>query len=111
MALSRQGAVANSYWVFPILVEDPQQTVRQLREAGLDATSRTRLAIVEPSSQHPDLNPVQVRRLLEHLVFLPWHAQLPQRAIQRMVHVLSKDRVGWSGSRSYNRPASVLQRV
>ena len=77
-ALCCEGAVDNTYWVFPILVDDPVETVQRLRQAGFDATCRTRLAIVEPPPSRPDLDPVQVRRLLEHLVFLPWHARLPQ---------------------------------
>jgi len=89
-ALSQEGAVDNTYWVFPILVDDPVETVQRLRQAGLDATCRTRLAIVGPPPTRPDLEPDQVRRLLEHLVFLPWHARLPQRAVDRMVDVLSR---------------------
>ena len=88
-ALSRDGAVDNTYWVFPILVDDPVATVQRLRQAGFDATCRTRLAIVEPPPTRPDLDPVHVRRLLEHLVFLPWHARLPQRALDRMVDLLA----------------------
>lgn len=87
-ALCRDGAIDNTYWVFPILVDDPPATVQRLRQAGFDATCRTRLAIVEPPTHRPDLDPVHLRQLVKHLVFLPWHARLPQRALDRLVELL-----------------------
>lgn len=92
MALRCDVAVDNTYWVYPILVDDPLETVQRLRQAGFDATCRTRLAIVEPPPTRPELDPVHVRRLLEHLVFLPWHARLPQCALDRMVELLRTPR-------------------
>ncbi|MHB0956583.1 MAG: DegT/DnrJ/EryC1/StrS family aminotransferase [Pirellulaceae bacterium] len=88
-SLHNAGAISNSYWVFPILADNPPLLVEQLRRAGLDATCRTRLAIVEPPTGRPQLEPVNVRRLLETLVFLPWYPTIPERLVERMVRILT----------------------
>ncbi len=87
--LHNDGAVANSYWVFPILADNPPLVVERLRQAGLDATCRTRLAIVKPPPDRPQLEPVNVERLLENLVFLPWHPDIPARVVERMIGILT----------------------
>ena len=87
--LHNDGAVANSYWVFPILADNPPLVVERLRQAGLDATCRTRLAIVKPPPDRPQLEPANVERLLENLVFLPWHPDIPARVVERMIGILT----------------------
>jgi dTDP-4-amino-4,6-dideoxygalactose transaminase len=92
--LHNDGAVANSHWVFPILADNPPLVVERLRQAGLDATCRTRLAIVKPPADRPHLEPINVERLLENLVFLPWHPDIPARVVERMIGIVTDHQDG-----------------
>jgi dTDP-4-amino-4,6-dideoxygalactose transaminase len=81
-------AERNSYWVFPVLVDDPAAVVRKLRAMGLDATSRSRLSIVTPPAERAEHFPLNTLRTVERLVFLPSYPEIPFRLLQRAVDVL-----------------------
>lgn len=78
----------NTFWVFPVFDSQPDSIVERLRQSGFDATRRCRLAVVEPPEDRPYLDPRNMREMLSHMVFLPWHADLPEHALRRMSSVL-----------------------
>ncbi len=79
----------NSYWVFPVLVPNPLSMVVTMRSLGLDATSRSRLSIVTPPPDRPELFPLQTLRLVERTIFLPCYPEVPPRLVRRAADVLA----------------------
>jgi dTDP-4-amino-4,6-dideoxygalactose transaminase len=66
-----------SHWVFPVVPADPDELVRSLRRAGFDASRRTSAIVaVAPPPDRPDLDPVEARRVMERVVFLPVYPEL-----------------------------------
>jgi perosamine synthetase len=93
----------HTYWVFPIRVDDPDEVVEALQQAGFDATRLSSLVVVP----FPDTNPVAAamngaasngaagsqRRLatwLDDTVFLPNCDAMPDAEFQRMKSVLAQ---------------------
>ena len=70
-------ACDRSYWVFPIVSDDPAALILVLRGAGFDASTKTSaIDVVAAPADRPDLDPVCGRRLLEGVVFLPVYPEL-----------------------------------
>ena len=86
--LDQRQATFNNYWVFPILVDNQADTVEWMRRHGFDATGRTRLTVVPPPADRPELDAVNVRQTLRRIVFLPWYADIAPRLLQQMVKLL-----------------------
>ena len=86
--LDQRQATFNNYWVFPILVDNQADTVQWMRRHGFDATGRTRLTVVPPPADRPELDAVNVRQTLRRIVFLPWYADIAPRLLQQMVRLL-----------------------
>jgi perosamine synthetase len=89
--LERPGnrATTHSYWVFPILAEEPPAVIAALARAGFDATSRSSLRLVPTPEHRPELHPVLSQALLDRVVFLPFGLEIPPRALRRMAEVLA----------------------
>jgi perosamine synthetase len=81
-------AVPHNYWVFPILVEDPNQLIERLVAGGYDATQGASLCAVQPPAGRPEFRAHFAEELLEKVVFLPFYPELPERAAQRMATVV-----------------------
>ncbi len=72
-AMTRQ-----TWWVLPILVQDPEKLVPQLWDAGFDASNSCSLhSVVEDADS-------VAATILRHIVFLPLHAGMPVRELERM---------------------------
>lgn len=57
-----------------------------LRDAGFDATQgTTSLTAVAAPPGRPECEPVQARRALAKMVYLPIYPQLPERELERLV--------------------------
>ena len=86
----------HSYWVFGVLVPDPDRLVANAREAGFDATRVASLVTVEPPPGSGARDPLVARGILEHLVYLPaWSTRSPE-ALEELVAVV-KDAVRVDG--------------
>lgn len=82
-------AAAHTHWVFPIVGDDPTAMIDALAREGFDATRRSSLIAVEPPPGREELDPVEVRRALARMVFLPVYPELPAHALARLARVLS----------------------
>jgi dTDP-4-amino-4,6-dideoxygalactose transaminase len=91
--VSRPGRAAPhaTYWVFPVLSDDPERTRRALARAGFDATRGDSLIVVEPPAGRPELEPVRARDLLLRTVYAPLYPELPRSALERMAAALAAD--------------------
>ena len=82
--------IRQTYWVFALLVDDPQSLVQALWDAGFDATNRCSLGYIsEFESKGSDKTAGLHCKLLErHIVFLPLDISMPQSEVERMMDVI-----------------------
>lgn len=80
---------SHSYWVFTVLVDEPDRVVRDLRAAGFDATRAASLRTVPAPSGRPDLEPREAQRILARTVYLPCYPEMPESAIDEMAEALA----------------------
>ena len=81
----------NSHWVFPVLSEDPRQTVRLLAQSGFDATQGQSMCVVDPPQQRPEGEPKLACELLKQVVFLPLYPEQPDDEVERLADVIMND--------------------
>jgi perosamine synthetase len=83
------GATASphTYWVFPVLAENPRALIERLARAGFDATQGQSLCVVSAPTDRPSLAAHAAERLLASVVFLPFYPELPPAESQRMAAV------------------------
>lgn len=114
MAVAGAHQRRHSFWVYPLLVDEPATVVAALRAAGFDATTRATLRAIPPplGSSHPPAT--RLARDAERVVYLPWDNALPSRVRARLVQALrAAARLGYGGeptSRSVLVPAVRLAR-
>jgi len=71
-----------TYWVLPLLVEQPRELVQQLWDAGFDGSNSCSLhAIVDDEDS-------TAATILRHVVFLPLNSGMPDSEIKRMAEVI-----------------------
>jgi perosamine synthetase len=91
-------AIRHSYWVLPIMTENPQILMHKLRADGFDPTTgATSLKAIGSAS-------LQAERLINSVLYLPISPTLPATEIERLVRSISLAEVGRSEDAS-NEPA------
>jgi perosamine synthetase len=79
----------STFWVFPIVTRDTDRLVGALADAGFDATRGTSaIAVVEPPSGRPKVEPVEARRLMAGIVFLPVYPELSTETLERLAETV-----------------------
>lgn len=83
-------ASAHTYWVYPIVAEEPDRLIAAFRDAGFDATrGTTSLAAIAAPPNRPECEPVEARHVLARMVYLPVYPELPERELERLVALVS----------------------
>jgi perosamine synthetase len=82
-------AEPHTYWVFPVLAEQPMEIIDRLTRAGFDATQGHSLCAVPPPPYQSDGRPHRSENVLAQIVFLPFYPELPLEESERMAEVLS----------------------
>jgi dTDP-4-amino-4,6-dideoxygalactose transaminase len=77
-----------TFWVLPVLVEDPASLVRTLWRSGFDGTASSSLRPIPAADGQPDPQLETTARLLKHIVYLPFDLNIPQRELDRLVAVV-----------------------
>lgn len=80
----------HTYWVFPIVVEDPQEVIRALRRAGFDATQGQSMCAVAPPPERPELRPQVAADLMEKVVYLPLYSALSEATLRCMAAAIRR---------------------
>jgi dTDP-4-amino-4,6-dideoxygalactose transaminase len=80
--------VPHTYWVFPILAENPAEVIAALRRSGFDATQGASMFIVPPPCGRPDLRARVAEAAFSRIVYLPLYPEMPERAVRRMADVV-----------------------
>jgi dTDP-4-amino-4,6-dideoxygalactose transaminase len=84
-------SIYHDYWVFPAIVENPQDTISALRSAGFDACDLPRSEAIKPPSGRDNLRAVVAEAALEKLIVLPCYPEMPEKALE--VEALAFNRV------------------
>ena len=87
------GATASrTYWLFPVLVSNPDAVIGRLRSAGFDATTgASSLGAVAPPPERPEARAPNASWIASHLLFVPCYPELPPSALERLAAVLLEE--------------------
>lgn len=80
----------HSYWVFPVLVDDPKEAMLALRRAGFDGTNLPRSEAVAAPEGRPHLAPTTASDVLDRMVVLPCYPDLPRPELLREAEVIRR---------------------
>jgi dTDP-4-amino-4,6-dideoxygalactose transaminase len=81
----------HTFWVFPIVVDNPEHVVRRLREAGFDASQRQSLSVVDAPNELAGLTTENARSIIERIVYLPLYPEMSRAAIERMADIVVRE--------------------
>lgn len=81
---------SHSYWVYPLFVDVPIVVIDRLRAAGFDATCKTRMTVVPAVDD--SRAPSSTQSWWKHVVFLPWHPEMPDEAVEEMADLVCETR-------------------
>jgi dTDP-4-amino-4,6-dideoxygalactose transaminase len=89
--VDRPGAAnpVHSYWVYPMLADNPKAMIADLRRAGFDGAQQTRSQAVAPPPDRPDLAPVVAAEALSRLIVLPCYPAMPDDEVAREAGVVN----------------------
>jgi dTDP-4-amino-4,6-dideoxygalactose transaminase len=91
--LQRPGecAVPHTYWIFPVLVKEPDRLKRYLWGKGFDATrGASNLEPVAAPDSRPETVPFRARQATEQILYLPVYPQVAARDVRRLARALEK---------------------
>jgi dTDP-4-amino-4,6-dideoxygalactose transaminase len=103
IVLPAQDTSYHDYWVFPVLVDDPNTFIRRLRENGFDGANLPRSQAVPAPDYAAHLKPSVAAQILADLVVIPCYPGMPEKEIQRQADLLRQiaAEVGTSRTKSY----------
>ncbi|XP_070568883.1 uncharacterized protein [Ptychodera flava] len=91
-------ASIKNYWLFPVLVENPEEVCKELNDVGVDAvTGPTSLQVVEPCNGSDSMEqlsdlithyPEEAKFLIDHVMYLPVHKNVTYHQLDRLVLAL-----------------------
>lgn len=80
--LPASSAAYHDYWVFAAIVENPAETIAQLRQAGFDACDLPRSEAIAPPEGREHLRAVVAEKVLKNLIVLPCYPEMPDSAVE-----------------------------
>ncbi len=81
-------AAGHSYWVFPMKWRSTDGIRNRLRMNGFDATSKHNLVLVRSIREIEDNDTPNMQDLLDHILFLPVHPELPLCEADRLAELV-----------------------
>lgn len=78
------------YWVFPVIANNPQQFISELKKSGFDSSGWTRSRIVAPPQDRLDLHPEKASKILHDLVFVPCYPAMSDDEIARQAQKINE---------------------
>jgi len=84
------GTVPNTFWLLPVLAEDPNALVGTLRRAGFAATRGRAFTVVGTESAQEE-SP-GATRIHEKAVYVPFYSAMSEAAVSRLTDVLASAR-------------------
>ncbi len=74
----------HSFWVVPVLHDEPARLIRRLLNAGFDASLAHSLFVVPPPIGRPELHAEMAEEMLPQIVHLPCYPEMPDRELRRL---------------------------
>ena len=81
----------HTYWVFPILANNPSVLIQELRKAGFDGARLGRSEAVAAPVDRQELTPIHAKEILSKMVILPCYVDMPMDALKRLAGVVKKE--------------------
>ena len=78
----------HNYWLFPVMMHDPDRALAVLEAAGFDASRVQSMRAVPAPPDRAELEPVQLTEALPHILLLPCYPDIPEAELTRMADVL-----------------------
>jgi perosamine synthetase len=78
----------HTFWVFPIMADNPGRFLSRLREAGFDATQGQSMCVVPPPPDRAELQSRLADDILARMVFLPNYPDMPESAVRKMARAV-----------------------
>ena len=82
------GNAHHTYWVFPIIVENPLEVIKRLRRAGFDGANLPRSQAVSAPEDRPGLEPETAKQALANLLVLPCYPGMSDAELRREADVV-----------------------
>lgn len=80
----------HTHWLFPVMAAHPDELIAACRAAGFDAArGASSVTAVPAPANRPEADPVDARRMMTALVFLPAYPELPQGSLPRLASAIS----------------------
>ncbi|MBI3930197.1 MAG: DegT/DnrJ/EryC1/StrS aminotransferase family protein [Armatimonadetes bacterium] len=80
-----------SWWIFPVLVEDPVTAMAELRKSGFEAVpGLSNLIVLDPPDGRCELAPHEARRIVRHSMLIPVRVRLNPAARLRLSQVVGR---------------------
>lgn len=83
-----RAATPHNSWVFPILVDNPQEVIAALRERGFDATQGHSMCVIAPPPGQGERAATRARHILSKIVYLPLYPEIPDSSLAQMAEVV-----------------------
>jgi perosamine synthetase len=97
------------YWLFPVVVQHPDLTLKKLDAKGMDAyRGATQLRLLEPPSEKEVGRKIEVAQnakfIMDHVIYLPVHKNVPFEGLQQIVDLLRDSLQEIENEKVANRP-------
>lgn len=84
-----RGSVGRTHWLFPVVVRNPDELVRGLRERGFDASRATSsIAALHAPGEKPGTN--EAGRMMGGIVFLPAYPSIPDATLDELAAAVNE---------------------
>lgn len=80
----------HSFWVFPIIIDEPESIIAPLRRAGFDATCSHNLTVFTDEGKPLGQRAPVMAAMMQKTVFLPLYPEMPDREVERMARVVQQ---------------------
>ncbi len=81
----------HSFWVFPIVVEEPQPLLEKLWAAGFDATQESSMRIVPPPPGREHHSADEAESMLRRITYLPFSPNMPTTSLDQMADLVLRN--------------------
>ncbi|MBD2178266.1 DegT/DnrJ/EryC1/StrS family aminotransferase [Pseudanabaena sp. FACHB-1998] len=78
-------AISHSYWVVPLMMENPEMLMQKLRKAGFDSTTGT------TSLKSLAKETVFATKLMNSVLYLPIYASVPSHELTRLAQLINRN--------------------
>ncbi len=78
----------HDYWVFPLLVDKPQEFVKRLKAAGFDSSGLPRSQAVMPPQGREELTAEIAAQALKDMIIVPCYPGMPDSELEREARLI-----------------------